>query len=202
MHPLKYIKFRMRGFSPYHALFASDDDVYIDDDFQRKCTELQKLKSKLIFKHEPIRIAVLGCADARYIPYYEKTFPAFFGKKIHLDIYDTVTAHLPEQDNVIAHDCTKTLPQTYDFVYSHILLNFLDAAAQAELLKSAESSLTPRGKVLHIYASDYDYKRFRLKTQMYPLSQQSKAVARQPLSKSPTLLVESLPYFSTTAIQQ
>lgn len=130
-------------------------------------TRRQKAKEdelKIVFdqvqpttQSDELKIAVLGCADRRYIPSHKELFERLLNKQVELDTYDISIEHLASEENVYQHDCTLPLPKTdYDITFAHVLLPFIETEKQWDLLKNSYDALKTGGIAIHIMGPE-DY---------------------------------------------
>lgn len=191
-------QFIKQGYSPYHARIAADPDKVVAQDFAQKRGEIQKVLPKIRPAKGNINIAVLGCADGRYVEHYTDFFEDIFGIPCQVDIYELTTVHLPKAANIFQFDCTEQLPKKYDFIYSHLLLNFMPAEQQVELITNSYKSLKSNGSVLHVYASNKDADCFSADFKTVKLDKDAKNRAGELTSRSKSkrlVLQRSQPYF-------
>ncbi len=164
----------LRGYSSYHAHMLTANKTDIKAVFDQKLFELNKVKNNLNFpkNKKSIAVAVLGCADQRYVDSYDSLFQKLLGREVETTIYDVTIDHLPSDTKVVQYDCTKVLPNKYDLIFSHILINFLKPSQQRSLIDSARISLNNNGVAIHIYAKDSDCDGFNLEKYVYHLSKE------------------------------
>ncbi len=158
----KYRLYKNRGYSDYHARLASDPYRIILKEMEDKTDELQmvfeKYQIKTTLDHN--QWAILGAGDKRYIPLYYPLIGCIAGIQPDITIYDINITHLKNQKEVVLFDCRKKLPKKFDFVYSHILLNFMDYDDQLRLLINSHKSLEENGVAIHFYADKAAVKNF------------------------------------------
>lgn len=189
LKPIKNYYFRIKGYSLYHAEIAADPMSNVEEDFEIKKEELVKsgIFKKIRINQKPVRVAVLGCADNRYVNRYNQFFNELFSSSL-VDIYDITTSHLSNKENIFEHDCTQKLPKSYDIIYSHLLLNFLPPKKQYQLIKNSEESLNKRGYSLHVLARDEEVSKFRIHSKMWKKGKSIK-------SRGQTFIIPCKPYF-------
>lgn len=195
---IKTAQFIKKGYSPYHAMIAADPKKVIASDFAQKKAEILKVSPRIRFKKPRLKVAVLGCADSRYVQYYQDFFSDILEAECDLDIYELTTQHLPKQANIIKHDCTKPLPKKYDLVYTHLLINFLEPEQQKEMVTNSYKSLKPNGVALHVYASNKDSALFKMPLKTIKVDTEAKKCASKLASRAGAkrlILQKSQPYF-------
>lgn len=165
MCTLKNYKYRLnksKGYSDYHARLASDPYRIILQEMEDKTDEMvsafDRHKINTAIGHN--EWAVLGAGDKRYIPLYYPMLEYVTGLNANITVYDLDITHLKNQKEVVQHDCRNKLPKKFDFVYSHILLNFMDYDDQLRLLINSYKSLEKNGIAIHVYADKTAVKNF------------------------------------------
>lgn len=101
----------------------------------------------------PVKIVVLGASDKRYIPIHKKIFEEIIKRKISIFTFDIDEKHLSGEDGVVKHDVTKTFPDSFDIIFSHELMKFLEEKEQIQVLKNSYESLNKKGLAIHIIHS-------------------------------------------------
>lgn len=146
--------------SVYHQKYASLSDKEIAQRIKEKAAELKTIfeNVKITTANEPMRIAVLGCGDKRYVPAHKKIFAKLFNKPVEQTTFDITVEHLAGEENVIQHDCTLPLPNPpYNITYSHTLLKFIETGKQWNILKNSYYALKTGGIAIHVIdKSDYE----------------------------------------------
>lgn len=100
---------------------------------------------------KPIRIAVLGASDPRYIKIHERLFEEILRKKIELITLDLDVVHLGgKSKSVIQCDVTKKFPASFDVIFSHELMKFLTQNEQLATLMNSFNALNSNGISMHI----------------------------------------------------
>lgn len=146
--------------STYHQKYAAQSDTEIGNKTSAKRAELEAIFGALppAFNHEPIKIAVLGCGDKRFVQKHRGLFSSLLQKPIDLTTFDITTNHLQGEEGVILHDCTLPLPNgPYDITYAHVLLKFIEPTKQLDVLYNSYESLRKPGLAIHILDAE-DYK--------------------------------------------
>ena len=189
----------LKGYSSYHAHMLTASAIDVRAVFDEKLTELNKLKKNLRYSNtpKPIKVAVLGCADQRYADTYPLLFQKVLGEDVSVVVYDLSVKHLPASTKVIEHDCTKTLPEKFDLIYSHMLINFLSPTEQRHLIDNARKSLIRKGIAIHIYLNNVDCDSLNFKKYTYHLSKEIKpyiANMNKIHPQSKTYLARSEPF--------
>lgn len=99
----------------------------------------------------PFRIAVLGCADKRFLTIHKRIFQQLLNRDFRILTFDVVIEHMEGERDVVRHDCTLPLPNgPFDFVTSHVLLKFIPKDRQFLVVASAQEALTSGGIAAHI----------------------------------------------------
>jgi len=146
--------------SIYHQKYASLSDKEIAQRTKEKAAELKTIfeNVKITTANEPMRIAVLGCGDKRYVSAHKKLFEEFYKKSVELTTFDITVEHLAGEENIIQHDCTLPLPNPpYHITYDHTILKFIETKKQWNILKNSYNALKPGGVAIHIIdKSDYE----------------------------------------------
>ena len=102
-----------------------------------------------------MRVAVLGCADKRFVAHHKRIFEQVLKRNVEIITCDITIEHLDGESNVFQHDCTLPLPNPpYDITYGHVLLKFIETEKQFDLLKNSFDALKPGG--LAIYGFDWE----------------------------------------------
>lgn len=146
--------------STYHQKFAAQPDTEIDKKVSAKRAELEAIFGALpsTFNHEPIKIAVLGCGDKRFVQKHRELFFSILQKPIELTTFDITTDYLQGENGVTLHDCTLPLPNgPYDITYAHVLLKFIEPTKQMDVLHNSYHALREHGLAIHILdTQDYE----------------------------------------------
>ncbi len=157
--------------SAYHQKVANhpEDEVARRQKAKRDELEIVFNQIKPETDSEILRVAVLGCADKRYVKSHKAIFQELLGKPVELTTFDLTTDHLEDAEGVIQHDCTLPLPNPpYDVTFSHVLLRFIETDKQWNLLKNSYDALKPGGIALHILElEDIDRAEVRLENGLY-----------------------------------
>lgn len=143
--------------SEYHAKFKNQDNNSVITKQGVKKQEIQRVADVLgiAFDKDKLKVAVLGCADARYIPIHQSIFEEVFGLPVKMYTYDITIDHLEGCKNVKQHDCTLPLPdKDFDIILSHVLLKFIDKSKQVDVIKNSSESLSQNGVGIHIIDGD------------------------------------------------
>ncbi len=100
---------------------------------------------------EPVRIAVLGASDKRYLPIHEQIFRHLLQRDVHVTTLDIDIEHLARQQGTVEHDVTQSFPMSpYNVVFSHELMKFLTAEEQLQAMKNSYAALADNGLAMHI----------------------------------------------------
>lgn len=139
--------------STYHQKFAAQPDAEIDKKIAAKRSELEAVFSTLspTFEQAPLKVAVLGCGDKRFVEKHRELFSSLLQKPIELTTFDIAIDHLEGAEGVIRHDCTLPLPNgPYDITYAHVLLKFIEPTKQVDVLYNSYQALHEHGLAIHI----------------------------------------------------
>ncbi|MBL8031551.1 MAG: hypothetical protein JNK33_04495 [Candidatus Doudnabacteria bacterium] len=146
--------------STYHQKYAAQPNAEIDKKILAKQSELEAVFSTLspAFEQVPLKIAVLGCGDKRFVPKHRELFSFLLQKPIELTTFDITTDHLEGEDGVMRHDCTLPLPNgPYDITYAHVLLKFIEPTKQVDVLYNSHQALREHGLAIHVLdTQDYE----------------------------------------------
>ena len=148
--------------SNYHQKYSSYKNEEIEKRVREKRDELFLVfkQIKLNIKNNLVKIAVFGCGDKRFIKYHKDIFQEFILQPITITTFDITIDHLSGGENVIKHDCTLPLPDiSFNIIYAHILLKFIETEKQWDLIKNSYNSLDPEGFAIHVMdKEDYETK--------------------------------------------
>ena len=139
--------------SPYHEKYAKKNDGDIAGRAEVKREELKKIFVAVGFvpTGEPVRVAVLGCGERRFIGHHRRIFGDLLGLAVDLTTFDVAVEHLAGETGVIAHDITVPLPGgPYDIAYGHVVLKFIPTDRQWDVIKNAYDALRPGGIAIHV----------------------------------------------------
>ncbi|OGH59876.1 MAG: hypothetical protein A2725_02580 [Candidatus Magasanikbacteria bacterium RIFCSPHIGHO2_01_FULL_33_34] len=139
--------------SQYHQQYTNQTNEKIQKKADIKKQELITIFNQISFnlKSRPIKLAVLGCGDKRFINHHKKIFKNILKKNIEVSTFDITIDHLDGESNVFQHDCTLPLPNTpYDITYAHVLLKFIEPKKQFDLVKNSFDALKPGGIAIHV----------------------------------------------------
>ncbi len=138
--------------SIYHQKYANQSDEEIRRKSNAKEQELISIfqEVQLNTNSDPVRLAVLGCGDKRFIPYHKIIFESVLRRNVEVTTFDITIDHLLGESNVFQHDCTSPLPNPpYDITYGHVLLKFIETKKQFDLLKNSFDALKHGGVAIH-----------------------------------------------------
>ena len=111
-------------------------------------TELQSPIQSAIL---PVRIAVLGASDKRYIPIHERIFSDLLHRNVQVTTFDIDLEHLAGSPGAMEHDVTRPFPNPpYKIVFSHELMKFLTPEEQLQAMKNSYGALAYTGLAMHI----------------------------------------------------
>lgn len=146
--------------SPYHKKYASQSDAEVQNRVNEKRQELAAIFAEVQLKttSEPVRIAVVGCGDKRYVQWHKDIFETLLKRPVEITTFDIVVDHLQGEENVIQHDCTVPFPgRPFDITYAHVLLRFIETEKQWDLILNSFHTLTSGGLAIHLLDTE-DYK--------------------------------------------
>jgi hypothetical protein len=138
------------GLSAYHQQYMDLPDSEIARRVEEKKRELDVilLQVPLRTAAEPVKIAVMGCADKRLIPAHKQVFGDILHKTVVVTTFDITIAHLEGGEGVIEHDCTEPLPGgLYSVTYAH---KFIEREKQWDAVKSSYDCLESGGLSIHV----------------------------------------------------
>ncbi|MFA5936660.1 MAG: hypothetical protein WC822_02145 [Candidatus Paceibacterota bacterium] len=152
--------------SNYHQKYTNYSSEEIENRVKEKRDELFLIFKQVNFvtKNIPVKIAVLGCGDQRFIKYHKQIFQEFIPSSLEIITFDITIDHLLNGENVVKHDCTLPLPNIpFDITYAHVLLKFIETEKQWDLIKNSYDSLRYGGFAIHVMdKEDYETKEFLL----------------------------------------
>jgi len=152
--------------SQYHQQYADQSDEKIEAKIDEKKRELSAVFDAVSpeFKSAPVRLAVLGCGDKRFVGAHKKIFEEIIGTEVEITTFDIIIDHLQGEDRIFKHDCTLPLPDTpYDITFGHVLLKFIDTEKLTGREKGKWTYINPVGRCV-------DRKKFEeFKTRFYNL---------------------------------
>ncbi len=162
---------KVMALSPYHQKYTSLSDAEIQKRADEKKKELAAIFQQVQLKTvgEPVRIAVMGCGDKRFIKYHKEIFQSFIKKPVEIFTFDITIDHLADEENVIQHDCTLPLPNGhFDTTYAHVLLRFVETDKQWDLIKNSVDVLKSGGLAIHLLdKEDYETKELKLSNGLF-----------------------------------
>lgn len=138
----------------YHANYLKRSDQEIERRLRVKKEELAKIFEAVPFHptNEPLRIAVTGCADVRFVAGHKKIFEELLGKKVELTTFDINSEHLAGAKNIVQHDCSQPLPNSpYDLTFGHVLLKFIETEKQWSIIQNTYNALSSPGLAIHVF---------------------------------------------------
>lgn len=161
--------------SSYHQKYINKSDEELAQRADVKYQELKQIFSqvKLLTNNDPLKIAVMGCGDKRFVQYHNKYFTELFGKGVELTTFDISIEHLIGEKNIILHDCTTPLPNPpYDLTYAHVLLKFIPTEKQWDVIQNSYTALSAGGIAIHVLDSE-DYSGKELADGLYSVPLQN-----------------------------
>ena len=140
--------------STYHQKYSNQPDEELKRRADAKEQELASIFQEVSLNNDsdPVRLAVLGCGDKRFIAHHKKIFENVLKRNVEVTTFDINIDHLAGESNVFQHDCTLPLPNSpYDITYAHVLLKFIEAEKQFDLLNNSFDALKPGGVAIHVF---------------------------------------------------
>lgn len=129
-----------------------------DEETQRRAfvkeLELKKIIEETGFKptSDLVRVAVLGCADKRFVKHHNSIFEKILQKPVELTTFDLTVEHLEGEENVVQHDITTPIPNPpYDITFGHIVLKFIETNKQWLAIENAYNCLRSPGLGIFVY---------------------------------------------------
>lgn len=138
--------------SEYHQQQANLPQEKFLDKVQAKVDELELILRTIPFTPpNPAKVAILGCADKRYIPFHQQMFETQLHVAVEMVTFDIVIDHLAGVPGVVQHDCTLPIPQgPFDLTYGHVVLKFIEPERQWLLIKNSWDVLRAGGLAIHV----------------------------------------------------
>lgn len=140
--------------STYHQKYADYSDEEIKKRADAKEQELASIfkEVSLSTDSDPVKLAVLGCGDKRFIAHHKRIFETVLKRNVEVSTFDISVDHLAGESNVFQYDCTLPLPNPpYDITFAHVLLKFIETEKQFDLLKNSFDALKSGGVATHVF---------------------------------------------------
>lgn len=140
--------------SEYHRNYRARSDEELFRRSAMKERELARVFGSVPFVPvvSPVKVAVLGCADVRFVPAHRAIFKRLTGKPVELTTFDITVEHLAGEEGVIRHDLTEPLPGgPYDIAFGHVVLKFIEAGKQWDVLRNSYDVLRTGGLAIHVF---------------------------------------------------
>ncbi len=140
--------------STYHANHAGRSDEELERRAGVKEEELKKIFAAIPFQPAAgtVRIAVIGCVDARYVAHHKRIFEKLLQMPVELTTFDITVEHLQGADGIAEHDVTMPLPNgPYDITFGHVLLKFIETEKQWDALLCSYQALRAPGLAIHVF---------------------------------------------------
>ena len=115
--------------SIYHQKYVEQNDDEIQHKADAKEQELASIFQEVSLNtdSDPVRLAVLGCGDKRFVAHHKRIFENVLKRNVEVTTFDITIDHLAGESNVFQHDCTLPLRNPpYDITYAHVLLKFIE----------------------------------------------------------------------------
>ncbi len=143
--------------SVYHWKYAERSNAELERRAAVKEEELKKIFNATNFRptSDSIRVAVLGCADARFVPAHKKIFENLLARKIEMTTFDITAEHLKNEEGIIEHDLTIPLPNPpYDITFGHVVLKFIETEKQWDVILNSYDALAENGIAIHVFDAE------------------------------------------------
>jgi len=140
--------------SPYHQKYTDQPDDELKRRADAKEQELASIFQEVSLNTEsdPIRLAVLGCGDKRFVALHKRIFEQVLKRNVEVTTFDITIDHLAGEPNVFQHDCTLPLPNPpYNITFAHVLLKFIETEKQFDLLKNSFDALKSGAVAIHVF---------------------------------------------------
>ena len=140
--------------TPYHQKYADQPDEELKRRADAKEQELTSIFQEVALStdSDPVRLAVLGCGDKRFVALHKRIFEQVLKRNVEVTTFDITVDHLAGEPNVFQHDCTLPLPNPpYDITFAHVLLKFIETEKQFDLLKNSFDALKSGGVAIHVF---------------------------------------------------
>lgn len=138
----------------YHKKHINRSDEETNRRIFVKELELKKILSETGYKpgFDTVRIAILGCADKRFVKQHKLIFEKVLQKPVELITFDISIEHLEGEENVIQHDITTLIPNApFDITFGHIVLKFIEIEKQWDVIKNAYNVLRSPGLGIFVF---------------------------------------------------
>lgn len=143
--------------STYHQNYADRNDAELERRAIVKERELKKIFEATKFhpSSTPVRIAILGCADARFVPAHKKIFEKLLEQSVDMTTFDISIEHLKNETKVVAHDITTPIPNPpYDITFGHVVLKFIETEKQWDVILNSYEALSKNGIAIHVFDAE------------------------------------------------
>jgi len=140
--------------SAYHQKYSNQPDEELKRRADAKEQELASIFQKISLNtnSNPVKLAVLGCGDKRFIAHHKRIFENVLKRNVDVTTFDITIDHLAGESNIFQHDCTLPLPNPpYDITYAHVLLKFIETEKQFDLIKNSFDALKTGGIAIHVF---------------------------------------------------
>jgi hypothetical protein len=140
--------------SDYHKKHMSRSDEETERRVFVKELELKRILEETGFQPqtEPVKVAVLGCADKRFVAVHKQIFGKLFNKPVEQTTFDITIEHLEGAENVAQHDITTPIPNPpYDITFGHVVLKFIESKKQYQVIRNAYDALRSPGLGIFVY---------------------------------------------------
>lgn len=138
----------------HYKEYASQPDEWVENMEATKRSIVEQVLEIMKFETntDPIKIAVLGASDKRYISIHQRVFENAVQREIQMSTLDIDTNHLGgTSDDVVLHDVTKPFPDApYAIIFSHELMKFLTPEEQLHSIENSYQALAQNGLAMHI----------------------------------------------------
>ncbi len=143
--------------SKYHQKYNDQSDEEIRGKVEAKAQELAAIFQEVGLQtaSDPVRLAVLGCGDKRFVAQHKIIFEAVLHRSVEVSTFDITIDHLEGEPNIFQHDCTMPIPNSpYDITYAHVLLKFIETSKQFDLISNSYDALKSGGIAIHCFDTE------------------------------------------------
>lgn len=143
--------------SSYHQKYAERTDEDIARRAKVKEIGLAEVLKKVGYRtaSSPARVAILGCAERRFVGHHRDIFARLLGAPVEVTTFDITIEHLEGETGVIRHDIALPLPDgPYDAAYGDVVLKFLPEEDRMKSLLNSYEALRQPGLLIHVLSDE------------------------------------------------
>ncbi|MBT5808285.1 hypothetical protein HOI18_03355 [Candidatus Uhrbacteria bacterium] len=143
--------------SDYHQHYVERSDEQIVRRVASKRLEIKEAlqQSGFVSKNNPVRVAILGCADKRFVSAYKELFEEALKTDVNLTVFDLTIDHLEGAAGVVQQDITKPLiGGPFDITFAHIVLKFIKPELHLSVFQNAYDVLSDGGLAVFIQGKE------------------------------------------------